>query len=156
MKEKWPVMDVLRPNSGNYGDWRYISLRLMLELDRFCQEQALTPLITSGIGGTHSAKSWHYKGCALDVMFPDVDLCDLPKTIFEVAQRYEFSGLGLYNQWALQKGGAKIGGMHFELDPEWKNWERKKLWVRTQDGDFAPSEEAYQKYFLLTTTPTGV
>ncbi len=146
--QDWALMDILKPSSGNWGNWHEISFYLICELDNLCYDLGLIPLITSGTMGKHSEKSWHYKGYALDVMFPQIPLWELPKRVYESALRYEFTGIGIYNQWRLSKDVAPQGGIHVEQDPIPSP--NRKLWLRTEDGDFKPSEELFDKYFPAT------
>lgn len=142
----WKDLRVLDKEVGNWGNPSAIFKDLIFQLDLFCYQEGLNCLITSGTQGVHAAKSLHYKGRAIDCMFPGVALWELPKKVFKSALRYNFSGLGIYNGWRLHHGAKPIGGMHFEME-----WDlpplKKKLWVRTEDGDLGAAEEVFEKYF---------
>lgn len=149
----WEGLHVLE-RWQHWGEWRHMSRDLIIQLDSFCYQNQLRPLITSGTQGQHSPNSWHYKGRAVDVMFPGVALWELPKKVFKVALHYDgFTGLGIYNEWRLMVGAKPIGGMHFERESDELLPLKKKVWLRTSEGDLAPTAENLARYFPA---PKGV
>ncbi len=145
----WAQCQFLKRDHGNWGDWHKISRELIHSVDELCFQEGLMPLVTSGTGGKHSEKSFHYKGEALDVMFFNIELHELPRVFQAAVDSPNFTGVGLYSEWRLSHNTPPRGGLHLERDgvatiPV----ARKKLWVRTSDGDFAPTKEVIQKYFL--------
>jgi hypothetical protein len=133
---------------GNYGDWKLISRELILAVDELCVQEGALPLITSGTEGKHSPKSFHYKGEALDLMFYNVKLWELPR-IFEAARKSPaLTGVGIYSEWRFSKNISPSGGLHLERDSTATlPVEKKKIWVRTADGDFGATPEVINKYF---------
>jgi len=144
----WSKCRFLRPNLGNWGDPHSMSADLVFAVDEFCFQEGVMPMVTSGTGGKHSKNSFHYKGQAIDVMFYNLKRYDLPRVMAAAMQYPAFTGVGLYSDWRFAKNFPPSGGMHFEQDATMAlPVVRKKLWVRTEDGDFAPTKEVLTKYF---------
>lgn len=116
--------------SENWGDVDKISLELILELDAY-REKINTPiLITCGTQGKHVTDSAHYRGLAVDLVFPEKRLSDLPD-LFLTVLRFSFNGIGLYTDWKYKD--RVIGGMHLDIRPTPK----KATWIGTNGAYIA-------------------
>ena len=82
----------------------------------------------------HSTQSMHYRGLAVDLIFPRLSLLDQ----FLIATRFSWTGIGLYPFWSY---GDKIcPGLHCDLrplkdDPEARWWRNKIGEYRGLDGE---------------------
>lgn len=125
----WTYFRVLKVQGErfNWGDESLMSEPFLNELDEFLAAENLEPIITEGTGGKHLANSEHPRGYAVDIMFLNKGLEDLPD-IFLNAWRYKFTGIGIYSQWKLNKLEKNRGGLHLQMVPEQLN-DRKRMWL---------------------------
>ena len=147
----WPTLKVLKKDMA-WGEPKQMNWRLIHALDQFLSLNKLVFLVTCGTQGTHAPNSQHYTGDAVDIMFPNVKLAELPD-VFMKALKFQFimngydnarfKGLGIYNQW--HWCGEVIGGMHFDWRPN--NDDHVATWMRTEDGDLEVTLANFRKYF---------
>lgn len=129
----------------NWGNPDKMDETFLLELDRFLYgEKLLKPFVSGGTGGTHVANSEHPNGFAVDILFCDKTLAELPD-IFLSAWRYKFTGIGIYSEWRLF--GEKKGGLHLQMVPE-QIAARKRMWLKAT-GDYEEVTFARQKELFL-------
>jgi uncharacterized protein YcbK (DUF882 family) len=107
----------------NWGDHTKMDPFFLMELDLFRGALGQRLVVTSGTQGVHSEKSWHYRGCAADVIplgmeeIPAVDLLLL-------ALRYGFTGVGLYPHWRYDR--SRHTGLHLERAP---GGPKRSMWL---------------------------
>lgn len=111
----------------NWGQPSLIDLSLVKELDRFRDFYGAPIEVTCGTQGVHEPNSYHYKGLAVDVVFPGSEKYKI-FDIFISACRFNFMGVGLYPHWKWE--GKAVGGLHLDMRPE----PHKNLWLCRLDG----------------------
>jgi hypothetical protein len=120
--EDWNSLKVLGGDGHNWGNPKLIDRRVILWLDTALFTTGLFhAVITSGTGGVHSPKSFHYPlkergglGMALDFMLPTVPRKNLP-AIYKMLKFSGFGGVGIYADWKLSRNEPPIGGFHVDL-----------------------------------------
>jgi hypothetical protein len=120
----WNSLRVLTGDGHTWGNPRLIDRRVILTLDKALYDAGLHhAVVTSGTGGKHSPKSFHYPlaergglGMALDFMLPLVPRKKLP-AIFKMLTLAGFGGVGIYADWKLARSEPPIGGFHVDIRP---------------------------------------
>ncbi len=151
--DDWGGLQVLKREGAwfNWGDPDRIAREVVMELDRALVFLKLKALVTWGTTGKHSPNSWHYPkgdtpGSAIDFMLPGVDRTRLPDVMIDLL-RFEFKGIGIYNDWKLSRDGKELGGFHVE----WNDKPHRALWLRTKDGDLAVTTKNLRQAFSVPT-----
>jgi len=99
-------------------------------------------IVTSSTSGTHIKDSYHYKGLACDVIFPEWkgSLFGL----YLIIERFNFTGIGMYPDWHYQQ--KKIGGFHLDRRPV-KNYQGAR-WIGYNEYNMDTNKNE-QKYIAL-------
>lgn len=113
----------------NWGNPDEIDARLVEELEELRYTIGYPILITCGTQGKHVPNSLHYKGLAVDIMFPTCPRQKIPD-IFFTAVSLGFNGLGLYSHWKI--GDTVHGGMHLDM----RDSVKKALWLSEKNGEY--------------------
>jgi hypothetical protein len=144
----WASVSSLLPlEKHNWGDRNQIDRRVIRCVDDLARTLSQKVLITSGCFGAHSQGSYHYAngeqlGLALDIMFPQVKRTQLPDILFEIL-RHPFTGIGIYSEWKLDRGGPSIGGFHVDFRPV----TRRALWLKGTGAYESLTMAAIAHYF---------
>ena len=116
-----------------------MDLNLILMLDKF-REEIKTPIYVScGTQGKHVSHSLHYSGNAVDVLFPNKLMEDLP-TLCDTAEKIGFTGIGIYNCWNLNH--VSTPGMHLDNRPG-----KIKKWIGLETMYLPYNEVNVKRYF---------
>lgn len=106
----WQNIKYFKPTE-RWGDWTKIDSKVIYMLD-ILRGKLNTPIYVScGTQGSHVAGSMHYQGKALDLLFPNLLMSDMPHVAQE-AEDVGYTGIGLYSEWELH--GVKTPGMHVD------------------------------------------
>lgn len=109
--EQWSQIKHFTPKE-NWGDPERMNFELLKGLDALRAAAGTRILVTCGTQGTHTAESEHYKGNAVDIVFPNLFLPRL-FDMFILATRFNvFTGIGIYPHWKV--GGVVHGGLHLD------------------------------------------
>lgn len=133
----------------NWGEISQIDRSVIRTLDTFASTYNHIVLVTCGTQGQHIDGSYHYPtsdrlGIALDFMMPNVSRRGLPDILFQLL-KYPFGGVGIYSDWALQKGRPCIGGFHVDMRPT----SVKATWLKGSDSAYTNMSLAnLRKYFV--------
>lgn len=117
----------------------------VFSLDSFREDIKTEILVTYSTNGVHSENSEHYKGNAVDVMFPKYtgNLFDL----YLLAEKHGFTGIGIYPKWKIKNN--VIGGIHLDkrhILTKGSRWIGYPVKVTEKGKTFLK-----QKYFKLDT-----
>lgn len=137
-KSDWEKIKFFSFNE-NWGDASLIKVELVTKLDVF-RGLIDTPIfISCGTQGVHAPNSFHYKGEAVDILFPKKSTPDIP-LLAKSAMQCGFSGIGLYPHWKLSD--REIGGMHLDIRSG-----KRKMWIGLANIYLPYSEDEVKKYF---------
>lgn len=123
-----------------------VSSALVFEVDKlttYAKEQFVNSVCLIHVAYDnegHVTGSQHYMGNAVDLHFAGVPLISQ----FLLALQFGFSGIGVYPYW-------KHPGLHLEIEDFMP--ERRKLWWRTEDGEYRTVHEA--KFFTAIAGKVG-
>lgn len=135
----WKNIQFFTPNEA-WGDTGLIRLELVTALDAYRKAIDTPILITCGTQGVHAKKSQHYLGLAIDAVFPEKEVWDLP-TLSQMAIAHFGFSCGIYPHWKYM--GYKIGGIHLDVRPP-----PQKSWIGLEDGSYLPyTERNLREYF---------
>ena len=95
----------------NWGESHRMNHTLLLLLDDFRDFIDSRIVISQGTQGVHSDDSQHYLGNAADIVCPDYT--DGLFSLWMAAERFNFTGIGLYVDWKYQ--GRHTGGLHLDV-----------------------------------------
>lgn len=115
----------------NWGNPNEIEKDLVALLEEFRHKINEPILITSGTQGNHIDGSFHYKGMAVDIVFPLCPRIRLPEILL-VALQFNWGGIGLYPHWVYDN--RAIGGMHVDIRPT----TRKHTWIGLTGNRYVP------------------
>lgn len=133
--------------SENWGSPEKMNTALVFMLDIF-REVVKTPIYVScGIQGKHVAYSTHYTGNAVDILFPNKLIEDLPELASE-AEKVGFTGIGIYNCWELH--GVSTPGMHLDNRPG-----KVKKWIGIETLYLPFNEVNVKRYFTCSNLTTS-
>jgi len=89
----------------------------------------------------HAKDSYHYKGMAADLMFPDTPLLE---AFFAATRFMDFGGIGVYPYWAPDPG------LHVDVRPA----RMRAYWWRDQEGRYIWLHQAKEIRHLFTILET--
>lgn len=121
----------------NWGDPFLIERDLIDELEEFRYTIGTPIFISCGTQGKHEPNSFHYKGMAVDIMFPELERAKLPD-IYLTAHRFGFQGLGIYPHWSIGESVVGkmqrkvLGGLHLDIRPT----TTKHTWIGLPSGEY--------------------
>ena len=147
----WKDLKHFNP-SENWGDWKLIDVRLILELEKLRDFLNKQIIISAGTQKSHSASSYHYKGLAVDCVIPISGTMSL-LDIFFAASRFDFHGIGIYRDWSYN--GINAYGLHLDmrqLSDDW-NGQHRAHWFSVKLNNeqiYLPmKEEVLRRYNVL-------
>ncbi len=150
VSREYRIWDKLKhfKRTENWGDPSKIDHELLKRLDQWREYLGKRVVITYGTHGTHSKKSQHYLGRAVDVVVPEWDRPLLE--LYLSAERFGFRGIGLYKHWKYED--KEVGGLHldtriYEDDPEHLNHAR---WLGVMLPDREDPKIIKQQYAQFT------
>lgn len=115
--------------TDNWGDPDLMDSKLIHLLQNF-RMMAETPIVVScGTQGKHAKNSAHPLGRAVDILFPEKNLSDIPE-LFIKATKLQFQGIGIYSHW--KYNDKIIGGMHLDNQPR----PTRAYWICHSDGQY--------------------
>lgn len=144
----WGKLKFLGGPRHNWGEKERIDRQVILTLDLALGEVGSPCLVTCGTSGKHIEHSLHYEGKALDIMFPDLQLQDLPDLFYIFCRYAAFNGIGMYSEWRMDLGPGigqppKIGGFHLDVRPT----TRKALWIKHEGPYLGFTTENLKPFF---------
>ncbi len=83
---------------------------LMRNLDALRGYLGVSIIITYSTNGSHSKKTQHTEGFAVDVVVPNFKGSIF--SLYLVVERFNFTGIGVYPNWKYK--GKMIGGLHLD------------------------------------------
>lgn len=134
----WQEIKHFKPDE-RWGEWKKVDLALVCYLDSY-RELVNTPIyISCATQGKHSPNSYHYQGKAVDILFPNKVLADLPYLV-SAAEQIGFTGIGIYNNWHLHE--VLTPGMHLDIRPG-----SLKKWIGIENLYLPYDEVNIKRYF---------
>jgi len=141
--DKWSRLQHFNENE-NWGEPTRMDELLLVKLDRFRSKVGFGFTVTCGTQGTHTPKSAHYRGEAVDGVFGKTNKHFLE--ILFTALREGFHGIGYYPHW--RNKGVVVGGWHLDMAPD-----RIAMWLGILNDkghqDYYPLDYTHLKKFKI-------
>ena len=120
MRTSWYGIKHFKPNSkiDNWGRPEEMSVALLVLLDEFREFIGAPVFVTSGFRA--GSNSEHGRGEAVDIVVPKYK--DRLLDLYLAAERFNFTGIGLYPNWFYGDEDNIVGGLHLDVGERIGRW----------------------------------